>query len=174
MTGYPWSALSNKTLFADDLNAAFSVAYANAAAANAAALQAQATANAALTTATSAQTLATTTAGQIGPLAITVSWPGLAVSAATYVLCGTAPYSFTITSLDIALGASGGSVSLTVHNDGIAVSGLSGLASSASNKTRYPATGNNLVAPGAIVDIAIVVTAGSPTDSYITLNGTRS
>lgn len=107
-------------------------------------------------------------------LSITLNWAGGSVTGdGTYLFTGSAAYNFFITSLDASIGSAGGSLAATVRNAGLTAGGLSAVAVSNAGKTHYPASGANLaVTAGAIVDVLISV-SGTPTDTFLTLNGVR-
>lgn len=153
---YPWHSLD--TLNHDDLNSAFALAYQNDATALALASQAYNSTQARL------------------PIAITINWPaGLQVANGTYILSGTAPYAFNITSIDAGVGTAGGSFTVRVRNDGMTAGDLGSVTVNAAQKTRTFASGNNnTVNIGAQVDVVISVITGLPADSFLVINGIRT
>lgn len=148
MPSYPWKP--GEELDAVPLNAAIGAA--------------QAAANTALSTAQAAQAAATAAK----PLSATLSFPNL-LTAGTYLFTGTAPYTFTINSLDASVGTSGGTITATVRNAGVSVAGLTGISITSATKTNFPATSGAVLA-GATVDVVITLT-GSPTNAFLVLNG---
>ena len=148
MPSYPWKP--GDELDAVPLNAAIGAA--------------QSTANTALTTAQAAQAAATAAK----PLSATLSFPGQ-LTAGTYLFTGTAPYNFTIASLDASAGTNGGTITATVRNAGVGVSGLSGVTITSSAKANFPATSGAVLA-GATVDVVITLT-GAPVGAFLVLNG---
>lgn len=147
---YPWNP--GEPLFAGALDAAFAKAYTDAATA--------------LATAQAAQAAATAPK----PLSATLSFPG-PLTAGTYLFTGTAPYPFTITSIDASVGASGGTITANIRNAGSSVGGLSALSITSSTKTNFPASGAAVaVLAGATVDAVLTIT-GSPIGAFIVLNG---
>lgn len=199
MTGYPWAF--DAPLTSTDLNKAIGLALTTANAASASALSVTATAqgaatqaSAAVTVATSANTnasaanntannanntanaasaLATQTQQNLAPVAITVNWPNIPVVGGTYVLTGTAPYGFTVTSADASIGSAGGSMIVGFKNGPHPIQFSFTLTQF--TKTNFPATGPFLtVNPGTTVSLSITVASGAPADAYVTLNGTRT
>jgi hypothetical protein len=115
--------------------------------------------------------------GPIGPLGVslTLNWAaGIVVAPGTYVLIGTAAYTFVITSLDASIGSAGGQINATVRNAGVPVDGLDGIDIALAEKTRFAASGSSAtVAAGATVDVLLTVSSGLPTDTFLALNGTK-
>lgn len=147
---YPWKP--GDPLYASSLDAAFSKAYTDSATA--------------LATAQAAQ--AATAAPK--PLSATLSFPG-PLTAGTYLFTGTAPYPFTITSIDASVGTSGGTITANVRNAGSTVGNLGAVFIASSTKTNSPASGSGTaVAAGATVD-AVLTTTGLPVGAFIVLNG---
>jgi hypothetical protein len=165
MSGYPWSSLDD--LLAADLNAAFVTAYSTA-------TLAQTLASNANSYAASALTVAQTAAARLTPMSVTLNWPaGMVVAAGTYVLVGTAPYGFTVTSADASVGSAGGTLIVAFRNAGLYMGSLGSFVVSAATKTNFPAIGNNLtVAAGALVDVVVTIT-GQPANAYLVLNGAK-
>lgn len=153
---YPWASLA--VLTHDDLNAAFALAYQNDAASNALANFAYNSTQARL------------------PIAITLNWSaGLVISAGTYILTGTAPYAFNITSIDVSNGSAGGSFNVQVRNNGTTAGDLGAVVVASVTKTRTIASGNNnTVNIGSQVDVIISAITGLPADSFLVVNGVRT
>lgn len=155
--GYPWE-LGDKLTHAD-LNAKFASEDASIAA-----MSAQVTL---------ASSLANNASSRVGPVSVTLSLVGTVVTG-TYVLTGTAPYPFLITSVDASVGNNGGSLTALFTVDGFAVGALSPLSVTQATKTRTLVAGANIsVAAGAVVSVT-VTPAGSPANAYLVLNGTRT
>jgi hypothetical protein len=158
VTGYPWH--QGDVLHFDDLNAAFA--------------NSNTQSEAAQTQASAAQIATATLQQKLAPIAITLSFPG-AINAGTYVLTGTAPYSFTINSIDASIGSVGGSIVLGVRNNGQLVGGISAVSVNTPNKANTLATGGlAIVAAGSTVDVVISNVIGSPVGGYFVLNAARN
>lgn len=128
----------------------------------------------ALSTTTAASTYAPLTSLPSKGVSITLGWGGaLATAAGTYLFTGTAPFAFTISSLDANVGGASGTITATVRNAGATCGGLSALSITSSTKTNFAASGSNLsVSAGAVVDVVITI-SGTPSGGYLVLNGAR-
>ena len=111
---------------------------------------------------------------------VTLGWNGGAIVAAgTYQFAFTAPFGFTIDSLDWIVGSVGGTAfvaTVQIVRAGAAtpVSGLAGVAVNSLAKSRSLATGANTVFAGDGVQVALGAVSGSPTDAVLCLNFTRT
>jgi hypothetical protein len=109
---------------------------------------------------------------RLAPLSITLNWAGgVDMTDGTYLLTGSAPYSFAITSVSASVGND--TFNVTIRKQGIAINSLTGLVVDRSTKMTFTASGDDLVVnPGDIVDAVVTVT-GSPTDAFLTLNANK-
>lgn len=166
MAGYPWQQGQN--LHFDDLNAAFALAYANAQVAITQSSQALVAANSALAVAQSA-------AQERLKVAITLSWPaGITVAPGTYILAGSAPYGFSIASVDSCVGSGGGSFQVAVLADANTLQNLGGLTINQPSKSNTPLPLAPSVQAGQMLSVVVSAVSGSPAGAYLTLNGSRT
>ena len=101
-------------------------------------------------------------------------WDGGAiVENLTYTLIPFAPYPLRIVELVHSSGGSGMSFTAAVSNAGTVVGGLNAV-SVTQGITPTTATGNQLVALGGLVTVAITAVAGSPTGARLILRFTRA
>lgn len=163
---YPWSP--GERLDADALNAAISQALAEAS-------TAKTNASYALSYSQSALLVAQAAESGLRPMSITINWPAdLIVASGTYVLTGTAPYAFVVTSVDGHVGTNGGSFLANFRNGGVSMGNLGAISVTQPSKTNFPASGAALeVAVGATVDVVIAAT-GDPKNAFLVLNGVRT
>jgi hypothetical protein len=108
-------------------------------------------------------------------VSLTMGWGGGAlVTAGTYVFTATAPFGFTITSMDASVGSVGSTgITANVRIAGTSVTGLSAASITSSTKTNFAATGANTVTAGQQIDVVLTLT-GAPAGAYLCLNGTRT
>lgn len=90
--------------------------------------------------------------------------------AKTYVLLLNAGFAFTIGSMEVKTAS--GSCNVAVQIDGVAVTGMDGVAANSSENS-YAATGNNAVAVGQTVAV-VVTNPSSPTDLQLVIHAARS
>jgi hypothetical protein len=96
---------------------------------------------------------------------------GNTITPGPYVLVATAPYSFTITSADYVVGATGGSFQFTVVAGGNPVPGLTNVQVGAIFKQNTLAGPNSFVQAGQELRIVISNVIGAPSNCYICING---
>lgn len=119
--------------------------------------------------------LATSTQESNLGVGMTLNWGGgTTITEGTYVLMASAPYDFTITSIDVNVGITGGSFKATVVNNFQNVLGLSNVLVTGPAKVNITALGGNEVRPGNELDVIITNVVGTPTDSYVCINGTTN
>jgi hypothetical protein len=110
---------------------------------------------------------------------VTLGWPGGAIVApGTYLFAFTAPFGFTIDSLDWTVGSAPGTAfvaNVQIVHGGVttSVTGLSAVTVNAAMKSRTLAAANTVLA-GDGVQVAISAVTGSPTDAALALNFTRT
>lgn len=162
---YPWDL--GEELTHTDLNAIIGQVIANTATAQ--------------TAAATALGLAQATQANLGPpkpVAVTLNWPAIPVTAGTYVLSATLPYNFLASSLDVFVGSNGGSFNITPRANAQVIGATSNIPVSVALKTNValvagPSNPLTLNA-GSVVDIVVSSVVGTPVDAYVCLNGFRT
>lgn len=106
---------------------------------------------------------------------VTLNWGGNSLTTAgTYVVTATSPYQFSIASIDVNVGNTGGSFVVTLRINNVPVGGLTNILVNSGTKVRFFAKAPNVVFQGQEVDIVISAIVGTPENGYVCINPTSA